>query len=248
MFSGLNLAFFSVSKLRLEIESSKNNVNAKKILTLRQDPNFLLTTILWGNVGINVLLTLLSDSVLAGVYSFLFSTVIITLVGEIIPQAYFSRHAIKSAALLSPVLRIYQMLLFPVAKPTAMILDKWLGKERNYRIEKNHLKEYAPDDARMIDSERQLRGQINNQLIFGGTFASFCFKPQLSCQGDHLGIFSQNQTRDRLKPPLFGNAETFFQQPNTNAFALPLVPHKHGKFTAGLTGIIDNAGNPKQFF
>ena len=129
MFSGLNLAFFSVSKLRLEIESSKNNANAKKILALRQDANFLLTTILWGNVGINVLLTLLSDSILAGIYAFLFSTILITFVGEIIPQAYFSRHAINSAALLSPVLRIYQILLFPVAKPTAIVLDKWLGFE-----------------------------------------------------------------------------------------------------------------------
>ncbi len=140
MFSGLNLAFFSVSKLRLEIESSKDNKSAQKILALRQDSNFLLTTILWGNVGINVLLTLLSESVLAGIYAFLFSTVLITFMGEIIPQAYFSRHAIRSAALLSPVLRLYQVLLFPVAKPTAMVLDKWLGFEaiRYFREEEFH--------------------------------------------------------------------------------------------------------------
>ena len=66
MFSGSNLAFFSISKLRLEVETAKNNPNAQRILALRQDANFLLTTILWGNVGINVLLTLLADSVMAG--------------------------------------------------------------------------------------------------------------------------------------------------------------------------------------
>jgi hypothetical protein len=129
MFSGLNLAFFSISRLRLEVEASKQNRHAMKVLELRKDSNLLLTTVLWGNVGINVLLTLLSNSVLAGVMAFLFSTVLITLLGEIVPQAYFSRHALKAASLLSPVLRVYQILLFPVCKPTALLLDLWLGQE-----------------------------------------------------------------------------------------------------------------------
>lgn len=129
MFSGLNLAFFSLSRLQLEVEVKHGNQAAEKILKLRQDSNFLLTTILWGNVGINVLLTLLSDSVLAGFSAFAFSTGFITIFGEIMPQAYFSRNAMKMASVLSPVLRIYQWLLFIVAKPSALILDGWLGKE-----------------------------------------------------------------------------------------------------------------------
>lgn len=128
MFSGLNLAFFGVSRLQLEVEA-ETNPKAKRVLQMRQDSNFLLTTILWGNVGINVLLTLLSNSVLAGVFAFLFSTFVITFLGEIFPQAYFSRNALKMASLLGPVLRVYQFILYPVAKPAAMILDKWLGVE-----------------------------------------------------------------------------------------------------------------------
>lgn len=128
MFSGLNLAFFGVSRLQLEVEAA-TNPKAERVLAMRQDSNFLLTTILWGNVGINVLLTLLSNSVLAGVSAFFFSTFIITFLGEIIPQAYFSRNALRMASLLGPVLRFYQFLLYPVAKPAAMILDKWLGAE-----------------------------------------------------------------------------------------------------------------------
>ncbi|MDY6865555.1 MAG: DUF21 domain-containing protein [Halobacteriota archaeon] len=141
MFSGLNLAFFSISKLLLEIESKKNNKHALKIAKLREDSNFLLTTILWGNVGINVLLTLLSNSVMAGTIAFVFSTVIITFVGEIIPQAYFSRHAMKTASLLSPILRFYQFLLYPVAKPTSLILDKWLGTEAITFFQEKDLRE-----------------------------------------------------------------------------------------------------------
>ncbi|MFO8083423.1 MAG: CNNM domain-containing protein [Desulfobacterales bacterium] len=90
---------------------------------------------LWGNVSVNVLLALLSDSILAGVSAFLFSTFVITLFAEIIPQAYFSRHSIRVAALLTPMLRFYQILLFPVAKPTALVLDAWCGFVLNGRME-----------------------------------------------------------------------------------------------------------------
>lgn len=129
MFSGLNLAFFSLNRLQLEVLVADNDKAAEKILAMRQDSNFLLTTILWGNVGINVLLTLLSDSVLAGVSAFLFSTIFITVFGEITPQAYFSRNALKMASTLAPILRFYQVLLYVFAKPSAKLLDVWLGEE-----------------------------------------------------------------------------------------------------------------------
>ena len=129
MFSGLNLAFFSISKMRLEVEKRKGNKHAERVMAMRDDSNFLLTTILWGNVGINVLLTLLSNRVLAGLAAFIFSTVFIPLIGEIIPQAYFSRQALRFASLFSPILRMYQFLLYPFSKPSALMLDYWLGKE-----------------------------------------------------------------------------------------------------------------------
>lgn len=129
MFSGLNLALLGISRLRLEVEAAAGNSAAIKILQLRRDANFLLTTVLWGNVSINVLLTLLSNSVMTGLTAFLFSTVLITFAGEIAPQAYFSRNAMRVGSLLAPVLRFYQILLYPVAKPSALVLDSWLGEE-----------------------------------------------------------------------------------------------------------------------
>jgi hypothetical protein len=129
MFSGLNLALLGISRLSLEVEATTGNKAAKRILLMRQDTNFLLTTILWGNVGINVLLTLLSNSVLMGVSAFVFSTVFITFFGEITPQAYFSRNALRMGSLFAPLLRFYQFILYPVSKPSALVLDWTLGKE-----------------------------------------------------------------------------------------------------------------------
>ena len=129
MFSGLNLAVFSSSRVRLEVEAATGDTDTPRVLQLRKDPHLTLTTILWGNVGINVLLTLLSSSVLAGVAVFVFSTFVITLFGEIAPQAYFSRHGPRMAAILYPVLSAYTILLYPIAKPSSLLLDWWLGRE-----------------------------------------------------------------------------------------------------------------------
>jgi metal transporter CNNM len=76
-----------------------------------------------------VLLTLLSDSVFAGVGAFAFSTVVITFFGEIIPQAYFSRNALRIAAAWASVAMAYRILLFPLAWTSAFLLDRWLGPE-----------------------------------------------------------------------------------------------------------------------
>jgi metal transporter CNNM len=163
MLSGLNLAFFSVSRLELQIEVAKNNKHARRVHALRKDANFLLVTILWGNVAVNVLLALLSGSVLAGVAAFLFSTVVITIFGEIVPQATFSRNALRAGSLFAPVLRIYQVLLFPVARPTAWVLDRYLGPEAiSYLKEKDIRKliqlhmEAAQSDIEKVEGQGAL--------------------------------------------------------------------------------------------
>ncbi len=130
MLSGLNFGLFSLGKLELEVEARKGNRQAKRVLRLRENANFALVTILWGKVGVNVLLALLSGSVLTGVAAFIFSTVVITIFAEIISQSCFTRHALRMASLLAPVLRVYQVILYPVARPTAWALDVWLGGEQ----------------------------------------------------------------------------------------------------------------------
>ena len=129
VFSGLTLGLFGLSRLKLEIEVESGNQAAAAVLELRRDANLLLTTLLWGNVSINVLLTLLTDSVLSGLWAFFFSSVCITLFGEILPQAYFSRNALRMGILLAPVITFYRFILYPVSKPSALLLDRWLGKE-----------------------------------------------------------------------------------------------------------------------
>ena len=141
MFSGLNPAFFSISRLRLEVEKTQGNSAAAKVLSMREDANFLLTTILLGNVKINVLLTLLANQAFMGVGAFPFSTVFITTFFEIAPQAYWPRHLLRTASFLSPVLRLYQVILYPFASPAVLLLDKLLGREGIHFYKEHEMKE-----------------------------------------------------------------------------------------------------------
>lgn len=141
MFSGLNLAILGPSRLRLQIAATGGDRGAQQILELRSDFHRLLTTILWGNVAMNTLLALLADSILTGVVAFIVSTIGITIFGEIVPQAYFARHAYAVGGALAPVIRLYRIVLFPVAWPTARLLDKIMGKEGMGLFQEDDLEE-----------------------------------------------------------------------------------------------------------
>jgi len=164
MFSGLNLALLSLSRLSLETEADQGNEAAARILSLRQDSNLLLCTILWGNVSVNVLLAMLSENALAGVMAFVFSTVGITFFGEIIPQAYFSRNALRVGAKFAPVIWIYRILLYPLAKPCALVLDAWIGPEGPAFFRERELEALLEKHIHEEDSEigaTEGRGALN---------------------------------------------------------------------------------------
>lgn len=54
----------------------------------------MLCTLLVGNVMVNAGISILTADITSGVIGFVVSTVLITLFGEIIPQAICSRHAL----------------------------------------------------------------------------------------------------------------------------------------------------------
>lgn len=150
IFSGLNLGLLGVSKLRLEVEAEAGNRDAVIVLGLRRDSNQLLSTILWGNVGVNVLLALLSGHAMLAWVAFLFSTFVITIFGEILPQAIFSRHALRIGAFFAPMVRVYMILLWPLAKPTGAMINHYLGPEGMSYLREKHfhlmLKKHAEDE------------------------------------------------------------------------------------------------------
>ncbi|WP_127715925.1 DUF21 domain-containing protein [Halobacteriovorax sp. HLS] len=153
IFSGLNIGLFGLARLRLESEADAGNIMAQNVLKMRQDSNFLLTTLLWGNVSVNTLLALLTESVFSGLGAFIFTTFIITFFGEIIPQAWFSRNALQIGSALRPLIKLFQFFLYPLAKPTALLLDRWLGKEGLHFFSEETLKILLEKHIESADSD-----------------------------------------------------------------------------------------------
>lgn len=129
IFSGLNLSLLGVTKLQLSVEAAAGDSIAALILRRRQNSNRLLATIVWGNVSVNTLLALLSNSVFVGWLGFVVSVGLITVVGEIVPQAYFNKNLKRIYRYLDPIVRFYWCILAPVAAPTGWLLDRVVGPD-----------------------------------------------------------------------------------------------------------------------
>ena len=168
LFSGLNLALLGLSRLQLEVESRSGSQCGRS--HPRPAPRFQLPysrPFFGATSRSTALLTLLSESVLFGVGAFLFSTVGITMVGEIFPQAYFSRNAMRVGARLVPFVRFYQVLLFPVAKPTALLLDRWLGAEEVNYFRERELREVIRQHMLAEDADLEHREGLGAPELLG---------------------------------------------------------------------------------
>ena len=92
LFSGLNLGLMSLDQTELQIViktgSEDEQENAKAISPVRNFGNFLLCSLLFGNVLVNVVIPMLLDSIPGanGIWAVVGSTFGIVVFGEIIPQ------------------------------------------------------------------------------------------------------------------------------------------------------------------
>ena len=133
MFSGLTLGLLGLDKMGLQIVigggEPEKAAKARKILPLREDGNLLLCTLLLGNVLVNSLLSVMMANLTNGFIGVALATGIITIFGEIMPQACFSRYALDVGAMSVPLVTAFKYALFIVAKPIALALDYALGEE-----------------------------------------------------------------------------------------------------------------------
>lgn len=129
LFSGLTLGFFSLNRDDLMRKAELGDKKAKKVYKLRKDGNLLLCTLLIGNVAVNSTLSIYLGSIASGLLAGITATVLIVIFGEIIPQAAFSRFALVLGAKMAWLVGFFIFILYPICKPLAWTLDKFLGDE-----------------------------------------------------------------------------------------------------------------------
>ncbi len=90
LFSGLNLGLMALDQTELKIVQNTGTKSersfANKIAPIRSHGNFLLCSLLLGNVLVNSSLTILIDALSTGLIAIVGSTLGIVIFGEIIPQ------------------------------------------------------------------------------------------------------------------------------------------------------------------
>uniref|UniRef100_A0A671P6Q6 Metal transporter n=1 Tax=Sinocyclocheilus anshuiensis TaxID=1608454 RepID=A0A671P6Q6_9TELE len=134
MFSGLNLGLMALDPMELRIvqncgtEKEKNY--AKRIEPVRSQGNYLLCSLLLGNVLVNTTLTILLDDIaVSGLIAVVVSTIGIVIFGEIMPQAICSRHGLAVGANTILLTKFFMILTFPASYPVSKLLDHVLGQE-----------------------------------------------------------------------------------------------------------------------
>ena len=135
LFSGLNLGLMALDQTELQIVlntgSDKEKKDAGSILPVRKLGNFLLCSLLLGNVLVNVIIPLLLDNIPGanGPIAVLGSTFGIVVFGEIVPQAVCSRHGLAVGAKTIWLTKFFMLLTSPLSFPISKILDCLLGEE-----------------------------------------------------------------------------------------------------------------------
>lgn len=135
-FSGTEIAYVSSNRLKLEIKSRRDVFGAGSLAYFLRNPETFLSTTLIGNNIVNVtyatLLTLFMTDTLMEAWLFLTGTipgeltmlvlkttvasVIIMMLGEIIPKAIFRTHPDSFIAALAAPLRVLSIVLHPLVR------------------------------------------------------------------------------------------------------------------------------------
>ncbi len=159
LFSGLTIGFLGLDTTELMRKKKLGNKKAGKIITIRENGNFLLVTLLLGNVLVNSVLSIFLGDKFSGLMAVIASTALIVIFGEILPQAIFYRHALSIGYYFVPVVKFFQFIFFPIAYPVGKVLDYFLGEEEETIWSKSEIKEiiknHEDSDKSEIDAEEE---------------------------------------------------------------------------------------------
>lgn len=126
--SSSEVAFFSLSPSDRDIIKEEEEEEDKTITDLLSRPEELLATILIGNNIVNVGIVMLSTYIVANIFNFsqapilgfvlqtIVLTLILLLVGEIIPKVYAQISPLKIARFSAPKMKVIRVILKPMSK------------------------------------------------------------------------------------------------------------------------------------
>lgn len=146
LFSGLNLGLMALDKNELQVimkcGSETEKRFARAIEPVRRRGNYLLCSILFSNTLVNSTISVLLEELSSGLVAIMTSTVLIVLFGEILPQAFCSRHGLAVGARTVGLTYFCMIVTFPLSYPVSYCLDLALGEEIGHAYDRERLMEF----------------------------------------------------------------------------------------------------------
>lgn len=144
--SGLNLGLMSLDMNELAVISScgdqRERSYARTIMPLRKRGNYLLCSLLLGNVMVNSTLTVILEEMTSGLIAVIGSTLAIVVLGEIVPQAMCARQGLAIGARTIYLTYAFMLITFPLSYPISYLLDYFLGEEKGNVYDRERLMEF----------------------------------------------------------------------------------------------------------
>lgn len=146
LFSGLNLGLMALDKNELQVIISCGSETEKRyaraIEPVRRRGNYLLCSILFSNVLVNSTIAVLLEELTSGIVAVMTSTIFIVMFGEILPQAFCSRHGLAVGAKTVSITYFCMIVTFPLSYPVSSCLDWVLGEEIGHAYDRERLMEF----------------------------------------------------------------------------------------------------------
>lgn len=138
-FSGMEIAFISANRLRIELEKQKGSVSASHVHFFQQHPREYIATMLVGNNVALVIYGLFMGAAMKPYFESyidseigttliqtLISTIVILLTAEYLPKTIFRNHPNTALHVFALPVRFFYIFFYPITRITVFISDSLL--------------------------------------------------------------------------------------------------------------------------
>ena len=147
--SGSEVAFFSLTRADIDDLEERGDAASQRVLSLLDNTDRLLATILVANNLVNICLVIISAQIidillpdLTGISDFLIKTVVVTFIlllfGEIMPKVFTQSNPVKMARIFSVPFKFFRWALYPLAfvlMRTSRHVSRFASKSAEISIE-----------------------------------------------------------------------------------------------------------------
>jgi CBS domain containing-hemolysin-like protein len=203
-FSGMEIAFITSDKLRLELDKSTNFLNSRLITTYTRHPgNYIATMLVGNNIALVVygltfiklmeptLLPLISNSSLLLITQTFISTIIILFIAEFLPKTLFRIYPNLAVNVFAIPIGFFYILFYPITKFTMYISKVLLkrffsadivGEKEDKIFSKIDLNNFVTENERVVGSpdyeeENEIK-LFRNALDFSKVKLRDCMVPR----------------------------------------------------------------------